>query len=77
MIVTGDYLISKGFEKDADNFGWAKFCKGEFELVEIPLTNGKTVIGFEFKFKSQPKYKRPLTTEELDQLYKILIGKDL
>lgn len=75
--VTVEYLLSKGFEKHGDNFGWAKIRKNGFELVEIPLKNGGFVVGFEYQFCSQTKYKYPIKTNELEQLYKFLTGKDL
>jgi hypothetical protein len=73
-IVTLEYLLSKGFEKHT-NIGWAKIRKNGFELVEIPLKNGGFVIGFEYQFCSQTKYKYPIKISELEQLYKFLTGK--
>lgn len=71
-IITENYLISKGFEKDTSSIGWGKFRKNDFELVEIPLKNGKLVIGFEYNCKLQVKYKYPITEQELNDLYKII-----
>lgn len=74
--VTTEYLLSKGFEKQGDSLGWAKFVLNGFELVEIPLKNGGFVIGFEYQVRSQTKYKYPIKTNELEFLYKFLTGKD-
>lgn len=75
--VSTEYLLSKGFEKHDNNFGWAKIRKNGFELVEIPLKKGGFVIGFEYNFCSETKYKYPLLISELETLYKLLTGKDL
>jgi hypothetical protein len=76
-IVTIDYLESKGFQSNRDTFGWEKIRKDGFELVNIPMQSGSKIIGFEYQFSYQAKYKYPLTISELSQLYKILTGKDL
>ena len=75
--VTGDYLIKIGFTKDGENFGWAKYRKNDFELVGMPLKNGGFIIGFEYQYCSQTKYKYPLKVGELQSLYKIIKGGDI
>lgn len=72
--VTVEYLLDRGFEKHYNGVGWAKFRKNGFELVEIPLRNGGLVIGFEYNYNSETKYKFPITTHELETLYQILTG---
>lgn len=74
--VTGEFLLEKGFQRTGDNFGWAKFRKNGFELIEIPLKKGGFIIGFEYNFCSQSKYKYPIKINELESLYKILTGAD-
>lgn len=77
-IVTEEYLINnKGFQLDGDGVGWSKYRKNGFELIKIPLKRGGFVVGFEFRYMSQAKYKYPLKIIELSQLYKILTGNDL
>jgi hypothetical protein len=75
--VSIEYLLSKGFEKHGDNFGWAKIRKNGFELVEIPLKKGGFIIGFEYQYCLQTKYKYPIKINELEQLYKLLTGSVL
>lgn len=82
-IITENYLLEKGFTKTGNTFGWAKFRKKSFELVEIPLKTNrltneiKYVIGFEYNYESQTKYKYPITESELSQLYKFLTNETL
>ena len=75
--VTTEYLFSKGFERHSDGFGWAKFRKDGFELVEIPLKKGGVTIAFKHEFCGQSKYKYPLKTSELAFLFKLLTGKEI
>ena len=76
-IVDEQFLVEKGFESNGDSFGWSKYRKDGFELIKIPLKNGGYVIGFEYRYCSQVKYKFPLKIEELETLYKILTNKEL
>ena len=67
-------IESLGFLR-RETFGWAKYRKNNFELVEIPTSKG-LFIGFEYVFESQAKYKI-LKMAELEQLYFILTGKQI
>jgi hypothetical protein len=77
MIVTEEYLLNKGFEKEEFSIGWTKFRKEPLEIVQIPLKNGGFIFGFEYQFMEQPRYKYSITIEEVGQLYKILTKKEL
>ena len=74
--ITIEYLNEKGFQEN-DALAWPKYRKNGFELVKIPLKNGGYVIGFEYQFCSQAKYKYPITESELNYLYKFLTGEEL
>ena len=74
-LVTGEWLLSKGFVENKDF--WPKFQKDFVEFVEIPLKIGGSIIGFEFKYGAQSRYKYPLTESQATTLYEILSGKKL
>ncbi len=78
-LVNEAYLISKGFEVEGDTLGtgWSYFRKNNFEVKKMPLQKGGHTFGFAFECNSQTKYKYPLTISELENLYKILTGKEL
>jgi len=73
-MIKANEIESLGFIKK-ESIGWAKFRKNNFELVEIPTSNG-LLIGFEYQYDSQSKYKI-LNMNQLKQIYFIITGKDL
>ena len=73
-MITAEEIENLGFVRNK-SIGWGKFRKNNFELVEIPTTKG-LLIGFEYQFDSQTKYKI-LKMEQLKQLYFIITGKEL
>ena len=75
-IVTEKFLITKGFE-EITSIGWTKYRKGNFELVEIPLMNGKTKLGFEYTVNMQTKYRVISKIEDLELIYEFIIGEKL
>lgn len=77
MKITKEFIENRGFVRSWDGFGWAKYRKNGFELVEIPLSKGGIVIGFEYQVCGQVKYKYPITEFELKMLYEILTNDEL
>ena len=73
-MIKANEIESLGFIKK-ESIGWAKFRKNNFELVEIPTSKG-LLIGFEYQYDSQSKYKI-LNMNQLKQIYFIITGKDL
>ena len=76
LIVNSYFLISIGFEK-IETIGWGKYRKGNFELVEIHLVNGKTRLGFEYTVNMQTKYRVISKIEDLELIYEFIIGEKL
>ena len=74
--LTPEHLILLGFEK-ITSIGWTKYRKGNFELVEIHLVNGKTRLGFEYTVNMQTKYRIISKIEDLEFIYKFIIGAEL
>jgi len=73
--VTEEYLLNKGFESKYKHGGAEYFRKGCFEVVKLPTTKNRFAFEFVCKFNKQHKY--PLLINDLESLYKILIGKEL
>ena len=76
-LVTEGYLLNKGFESKYKHGGAEYFRKGYFEVVKLPTTKNRFTFAFEFVCKFNKQHKRPLLINDLESLYKILIGKEL
>ena len=74
--LTPEHVILLGFEK-INSIGWTKYRKGNFELVEIHLVNGKTRLGFEYVVNMQTKYRVISKIEDLELIYEFIIGEKL